>query len=264
MDTPRRTATSVTALAGAALLVAVYAAGQAGSRPAAAIAPVDTYAVTSPALGEAKPTITVSGLGKISGAPDMLSLSLGVQVHSGNVTQAMAGASKAMRTVIAALRTAGVAEVDLQTAGVSVQADYAYENKAAPKLTGYLAEQQLTAKIRNVSKAGDIIGAAVNAGGNAVRLNGVSLNLDNDSALLTKARDRAFAEAKAKAQQYAQLAGVALGTVVSIDEPVVTGNQPIYGRAALQFAADASAATAPIQVGSQDVAVSVSVVYAIG
>ena len=265
MDTPRRTTTTATAIAAAALLTAVYALGQSGSHPSAGLAPVATYAVASPAAtGAMQPTITVSGLGKISGAPDMLALALGVHVRAADVGLAMTGASKSMRTVIAALRQAGVADADLQTAGVSVQPNYIYANKSGPKLAGYIADQQLNAKIRNVSKAGAIIGAAIAAGGNTVRLNGVSLSLDNDSALLSKARDRAFMEAKSKAQQYAALAGVTLGQVVSIDDSVVAGNQPFYGRAALSFAADASAAAAPIQVGTQDVAVTVSVVYGIG
>ena len=267
MDTHRSTTFGATAAAVTAVLIAVYALGQSGAHPSPAYAPVASSSTPAAVSSDGKmPSITVAGLGKISGAPDMLSLSIGVETHAPDVNTAMNGASKAMRAVIAALRKAGVSDADLQTAGVSVQGNYVYENKSAPRLVGYVATQQLTAKLRSVAKAGATISAAVAAGGNAVRLNGVSLSLDDDSALLVTARDRAFQQAKAKAQQYAQLAGVTLGAVVSIDDSVVGGNQPYYGRQAIQFASAAGASfdAAPIQGGSQEVAVSVSVVYAIG
>ncbi len=265
MDTTRRITVAATACAAAAVLVATYALGQSGAAAAPAATPSPTLAAmaapgTTPSI---TPSITVAGLGKVSGTPDVLSLSLGVEVRGDEVGTAMDKASASMRGVLAALKSAGVADADLQTAAVSVQGNYSYDNAGTSHIHGYIASQQLTAKLRDVSKAGSVIGVAVRAGGDDIRLGGLSLSLDDDSALLTQARERAFTEAKAKAQHYAQLAGVPLGAVLTINDSVVSGDQPMY-RQSMAFAAVPSAASAPIQVGTQDVSVSVSVVFAIG
>ncbi|MCU1675675.1 MAG: 26 kDa periplasmic immunogenic protein [Frankiales bacterium] len=260
MDTNRRITVGATAFAAAAVLVAAYALGQSGAHAAPAVVGPSSVAPDNPRT----PAITVSGIGKVSGTPDVLSLSLGVETREPDVSSAMDTASTAMRDVIAALRAAGVAEADLQTTSVSVQGNYRYDNNGTSHIDGYIATQQLTAKLRAAAKAGPVIGAAVAAGGDAIRLNGLSLSLDDDSALLAQARERAFAEARTKAEHYARLAGVPLGTVIAIDDAVVSGNDPVYGRQAMDYALAAGKASAPIQLGSQDVAVTVSVVYSIG
>jgi Uncharacterized conserved protein len=118
--------------------------------------------------------------------------------------------------------------------------------------------ESISAKLRNLGRAGDAIGQAVGAGGNAVRVNGISLDLEDTGALVSSARDRAYADARAKAEQYAKAAGRSLGDVMSITEDVSTPS-PI----AVPYAAGDSAksASVPIQPGSQDVDVSVTVVF---
>jgi uncharacterized protein YggE len=107
--------------------------------------------------------------------------------------------------------------------------------------------------------AGDAIGQAVGAGGNAVRVNGVSLDLEESGALVSEARGAAFAEARNKAEQYAEAAGRSLGEVVSVAESVASPSP-------IAMPADALATTAkvPIQPGSQNVSVSVTVVFSMG
>ena len=116
--------------------------------------------------------------------------------------------------------------------------------------------ESVSAKLRAVGRAGDAIGKAVSAGGNAVRVNGVSLDLQEAGALVSNARDKAFADAKAKAEQYAKAAGRSVGEVISIAEDVSTPS-PISMRAL-----DSSKmAGVPIQQGTQNVGVNVTVVF---
>jgi uncharacterized protein YggE len=262
MDTTRRITLAATALAAAAALVAVYSLGQSGAHATTLAVASPSPTMTSVPGSAAPPSITVAGLGKVSGTPDVLSLSLGVEVRAADVSAAMDKSNASMRAVLAALEAVGVKAADLQTTNVSVQGNYRYDNDGTSHINGYVATQQLTAKLRDVAKAGAVIGAAVKAGGDDIRLNGLSLSLDDDSALLTQARERAFAEAKTKAEQYARLAGVQLGPVLTINDSVVSGGQPMYPQP-LAFAA-ADRAGAPIQAGTQDVSVSVAVVFAIG
>jgi len=121
--------------------------------------------------------------------------------------------------------------------------------------------ESVSVRLRDLAHAGEAIGKAVAAGGNAIRVNGISLDLEDTGVLVSKARDKAFADAKAKAQQYAKAAGRSLGEVVSIAE-VVSNASPIrMNQAALQ---SMDSASVPIQPGSQTVGVTVTVVFAMG
>jgi len=219
-------------------------------------------AASSPSGGAAAGAagITVTGTGTVSGTPDSLRLTMGVSVTRGSVTAALDGANAAAGKVQGTLRQHGVAAKDLQTSGVSVQPQYS--GGGTPTISGYQVTESVTATLRNLTTAGDAITAAAQAGGDATRISSVTLDLTDTGPLITAARGKAFAEAKAKAQQYAQAADVPLGTVVSISEQVA-GPSPVYaGDMAAGGAPEARAV--PIAAGSQDVAVTVTVVFGLG
>ncbi len=232
------------------------------SRTASAVPPASTTLASVQAAGSSTSTstgITVSGTGTVSGTPDTLIASLSVTATNGSVSTAFGNANGAMAAVQRALRGKGVAAADLQTTNVSVQ--QAYTSNGRPD--GYSVVESLNVTVHDVAKASDDIAAAVAAGRNLVRIDGVSLDLEDTSPLVSKARDAAFAQAKAKAEQYAQSAGRSLGQVVSIQEvtapveprPYLAGGYP---------AAFTDSLKAPIQAGSQDVAVQVTVTFALG
>ena len=214
---------------------------------------------TTQAMGG--PGITVGGRADVAGTPDTLRLDLSVVVTAGSVSEALASANHSADLVQQSLLGSGVAKKDLQTSGLNIQPDYDYPAGGPPRLKGYQVSESVIAKLRDLGRAGDAIGEAVGAGGNSVRVNAISLDLEDTGALVSAARDKAFAEARAKAQQYAKAAGRTLGDVVSIAEDVAKGS-PI----SVPFAAAADSrldkASVPIQPGSQDVSVSVTVVFA--
>jgi uncharacterized protein YggE len=108
--------------------------------------------------------------------------------------------------------------------------------------------------VRELDRAGAVMGAAVEAGGDAARLQGLSLALEDDAAVQAEAREKAFHDARAKAEQYAELTGATLGDVVWVREQVSTAG-PAPG-----FTTDAAAAEAvPIAAGSAEVVVTVAV-----
>lgn len=233
----------------AALLLAVVAGGYlAGTvqRPAVA-----TAAATDPA----QQGIVVSGLGEVTGTPDVLRVQLGVQVRRPDVSAALRDANAIQNRVRAAVRGNGVDPKDLQTADVAIYPSYT--DKGVPN--GYTVDQSLTVKLRDLAKAGKTIGDAVLAGGNAARLRGVSFALEDNAALLEKARDAAYAEAKQKAQRYAQLAGRQLGQVELVSEQVPQGPQPMPYARGLADAAASKASDIPLDAGQSQVSVSVTV-----
>ena len=201
--------------------------------------------------------VTVGGRADVAGTPDTLRLDLSVVATAPSVSAALASANRSPGAVQKSLLSSGVQMKDLQTSGLEIQPSYDYLNGGTPRLRGYQASESVSAKLRDLSRAGDAIGKAVSAGGNAVRVNGISLDLEDTGALVSHARDGAFADAKAKAEQYAKAAGRSVGEVISITEDVSTPS-PISMRAALD---SQKMAGVPIQSGTQNVGVSVTVVF---
>jgi hypothetical protein len=139
--------------------------------------------------------------------PDMLRADFGAEGRGASVEEALRGANSALARITDALAKAGVDPADMQTANVEIFPRY----KRGGGISGYQVSHQLTVKIRQLDKAGATLSAAVDAGGNAARLFGVSFTIEDDSALLAEARKKAFSDAKAKAELYGQQAGRPLG-----------------------------------------------------
>lgn len=241
----------------AALLIGAYTLGaRPGSAPQSHGA---RTAVTTAAVGNASPVarVTVTGTGTVSGTPNQLMLSMGVQVSGSSVSSALSQAGQAVRRVTAALRAHGVASAGIQTSDLYVQPNYP-PNGAAP--SSYAVSESLTATLRDIATAGAVISAAVQAGGNAAVVNGISLNLSQSSGLLAAARAAAMADARVRAGQYARAAGRGLGPVLNIQEQSSSTSPPLplsYGSAA------GKAASVPISPGTQQLDVTVTVTFAL-
>jgi uncharacterized protein YggE len=220
-----------------------------------------TQSAATAALGASG--ITVGGRANVAGTPDTLRLDLSVVATAPSVSEALARANSSADAVQRSLIGSGVAKKDLQTSGLNITPEYDYPNNGTPRLKGYQVSESVTAKLRDLARAGDAIGKAVGAGGNAVRVNQISLDLEDTGVLVSSARDKAFADAKAKAEQYAEAAGRSLGDVVSITENVATPSPTSVSYDA-QARSAPDLAKVPIQPGSQDVSVSVTVVFAMG
>lgn len=200
-------------------------------------------------------SVSVAGTGLVSGIPDVLRLDMGVQ-HTGNdVSQALNAANADVAKIKKALDKYDIDSKDIQTSQLSINPHY-----EKGRVNGYEVFQGLTVKLRDLAKAGQAISDAAAAGGNATRINGVSFDIEDNAKLIQAARDAAFADAKAKAEQYAQLAGRRLGNVISIREETNYDNAPMpyaYDTAAGGTVAAGKAMS--IEAGSQQVSVNSSV-----
>ncbi|HEV3172401.1 MAG TPA: SIMPL domain-containing protein [Actinocrinis sp.] len=206
------------------------------------------------------PGITVTGTGSVNGTPNTLILDLTVTQTRPDVSTALSAASDTMNKIDSALSGRGVASADLKTSGASVQPNYQYNNGSS-SINGYTATESLTATLRDLHTAGADVTAAAQAGGNATSVDGVSLDIQNDDSLMSSARSAAFADAQAKAQQYASAAHESLGKPVQVTETVNSPEpSPIDARAAVSGGA---AAPVPINPGTSQVSVTVTVVFAV-
>jgi uncharacterized protein len=245
----------------AAILIGAFALGLTTGSAAPSSAGQHSYRTQADAAvisSAGSGRITVTGTGTVTGTPNQLALSMGVQVNAGSVGSALEKADQAVNRVTAALRASGVAAADIQTSDLYIQPNYP-NNSQIPD--SYGVSESITATLRRISVAGAQIDAAVHAGGNAVTVDGISLNLTDTSSLLGHARAAAVSDARHKAAQYAAAIGQPLGPVLSITDQAPA--QPILPYAAANGTAS-HASSVPISPGTQQLSVSVTVVYAIG
>ena len=199
--------------------------------------------------------VTVVGTGKVQGAPDTVTADVGIDVVAPDVTSAMNQASDRQKAVIDALAGRGFDTKDIRTTTVNVQPQYG-DNSV---ITGYRAANAIEVKIRRLDAASAALATVVNAGGNAARINAVTFTIEDDSALVTDARARAFDDARNRAQQYADLSGLPLGKIISISEaPDANPPRP------QPVPQGAMAAEVPLQPGQQTVGFAVTAVWELG
>lgn len=213
----------------------------------------DTTIVDS---NQAAPGITVTGEGSVFGEPDVAVLTLGAESDAATVADARTQASESMDAMLKALKDGGVADEDVQTTRFSVQPKYDYTNNKQ-NIIGFMVSNIATVKVRDIDQTGELIDAAVTAGGNRARVESLNFTIDDPSSLEGQARAKAMAEAKTKAETLAKAGDIKLGKPISISEG--GGAVPITFDQD-RFASAENASTA-IEVGQLEVQISVSVVY---
>ncbi len=205
------------------------------------------------------PGIAVSGSGSAFGEPDIAVLSLGVEAQATGVAEARSQAAEAINAMLDALKAGGVASEDIQTTRFSVQPRYDFTEQRQI-LVGFTVNNMVTAKIRNIDDTGNLIDAAIEAGGDLARINNLRFTIDDPSALEDEARLEAMAEARSKAETLAQAAGVELGAPRSISEG--GGTVPIrFEGAAYSTQLIADSVATSIELGELEVRVDVQLVY---
>lgn len=210
-------------------------------------------------------TLTINAEAKINVAPDIAYISAGVTEERATASEAMEAQAAAMNGVFSALEAAGIAAKDMQTSGLSLYPRYDYLEvkqrdgsvRGEQKLAGYVASNNITARVRNLNTLGATIDSLVKAGGNT--FSGVSFALDNDKDLKNQARTQAMKEALAKAELYANAAGLKVARIVTISEGYEYAPQPVM-MARAEMAMDAGAPT-PVAAGEVGVTASVSVLF---
>ncbi|MDD4859753.1 MAG: SIMPL domain-containing protein [Dehalococcoidales bacterium] len=214
-------------------------------------------------VGNQQEGIFVSGTGKISAAPDIAILSLGIESQETSVAAAQTNAAAAMDKVITALKNGGVAAKDIQTQYFNIQKVTRWDDRGQTEVVlGYRVTNIVTAKIRAMDKIGSTIDAVAAAGGDLTRVNSVSFSIEDPTNYQKDARAKAMADAQAKAKQLADLGGIKLGKPTYVSESSYTPG-PIYRDVKMAVPAAGQGIETSISAGELDVIVNVQVTYAI-
>lgn len=205
-------------------------------------------------------TMNVNGTGKVYLVPDIAYINIGVHTENANASEAVSANTAQTEKVIASLKAAGVDAKDIQTTNFSIYPQQKYDNNGQP--TGeivYMVDNTVAITVRDISKLGELLDAAVKAGANNIY--GITFDVSDKEAALSQARADAVANAQQIAKELADASGVTLGQVMTISSysgiPV-----PVYeGKGGGM--ATAEAASVPVSPGQMVLTVDVSMVYEI-
>ncbi len=203
---------------------------------------------------------------KISAAPDIAYINAGVMTTAKTAAEAMQENARRMTAVFDTLRKAGIADKDLQTSGIQLNAQYNYSASSSgdgqPKLTGYQAVNSVNITVRDLAALGKTLDATVSAGVN--QINGPTFDAQDREAHLDKARAAAVTTAKKRAEIYAKAANLKLRKIVSISEQPLNGGpapMPMMRAMAMNSAA---AAPTPVAPGMLDIGLAALIRFELG
>jgi uncharacterized protein YggE len=211
--------------------------------------------VPSPAYPEN--TITVTGYGSVSGAPDIATVDVGVDVFNTTVSDAFTEANATVQAIIDALTAIGIAPEDIQTTNLSVFSTSRFNSETSSDEQGFNVTNTVHVIVRDVSQVEAVIDAAINAG--ATNLYGLNFAIQDRAALETQARQAAIQDAAARAAEYADLINADLGDVIVVVESQLGGVSPL----AFSGRGGDMASSAVVSPGQTDVQIQVSVTYRI-
>ncbi len=216
-----------------------------------ALAPASMAASTSRYM-------TMSAEGSVKVAPDAVRLTATVSTVADTNKNALAANANSSSAVRAALVANGVSTKDIATQNVTAYPEYNYTPEK-PVLTGYRASQTFVVVIRKATTAGAVVDAVVAEGGDSVQVTAVTPFVLDSTKAVTAARSAAVKNAKAKATAYASLVGVKLGRV----NYLVENSAPQVYVGAVTAMAKADSGATQIDLGQQDVSVSITIQWAL-
>jgi uncharacterized protein YggE len=202
--------------------------------------------------------ISVSGTGRVSVQPDVADLRLGVSISRLTVDEARNDAAKTMAAILDAVIKAGVSKKDVRTSLLSVQPRYEYRDNEPPRLAGYELANVVEVTVRDLAKLGDVVDGSLKAG--ATSMDSLNFRLNDPSAAEKQARTLAMAQARSRADVLAEAAGVAITGVSDVSEGGAMPPRP-YAAAKAERMMVAEDASTPVETGSLEISVTVSVTY---
>lgn len=206
------------------------------------------------------PVIELTIFENVTAAPDLVTIGAGVTSQAPSAVEALRENAQAMQRVIERIKSLGVAEEDIQTTGINLNARFDYDRENQTQIfRGYQVSNRVSVDLREVEETGAMLDALVQAG--ATDLSGPSFSIEDDEAAKATARERAMERARSRAIAYAAMVGYEDVRVLEINEAIrSTGPQQIVLTGS-RIAKDEAAPISPVQPGRVSTGVSITVKY---
>jgi uncharacterized protein YggE len=203
--------------------------------------------------------LDINVTGEVTRVPDLAIITAGVVTRSPTATAALQDNAQRMDRVVAALKAAGIADKDIQTSSINLNAEYRYPENQSPQLTGYSATNQVTIRFHDIRNSGKILDALVREGAN--QISGPNMTLEHPDEALDEARAKAIAAGRARADLYARSLGMRVVRVVYVGESGGNYAPPPPAPPAPPMMASAERAYTRIEPGEQKLQVSLSMIF---
>jgi uncharacterized protein YggE len=215
-------------------------------------------AAATPGPDRAVATVTVAGAGAATAVPDTALLQLGVETRGSTPAEALDACGRALDQILAALDAAGIEPARRTTSGLELHEDWETRQPGRGPIA-YVAGARLTVRLARPDRAGQVAATAVAVGGDGARVHGLSFVVGDPAAVAAAAREAAWRDAQARAEQYAALAGASLARVLEIREtPPAPEARPMA-----RLAAEAVPAAPATEPGETTVWAAVTVTWAL-
>ncbi len=213
----------------------------------------------TPSAGAMPGTLRVTGNGSVPLAPDAASVTVGVDLTSPNLSEAQADATTTMEAILEAIADRGIPDVDTQTATFAVNPVREFDPQTGlpGPVSSFQVTHTVTVTVDDVDELGELLDDVVAAGANNIY--GIAFFTREAGDAATEARGLAIEDARAKAEELADAAGLTLGRILAISEgPSPIG--PVYDSAK----AGGQGAGAPIAPGTNAVTAAVEILFELG
>ncbi|KKT19721.1 MAG: 26 kDa periplasmic immunogenic protein [Candidatus Nomurabacteria bacterium GW2011_GWB1_43_7] len=217
-------------------------------------------------------TISFSGKGEVSAAPDLATVSFTIRESAGDIKSAQSKVTAKESAVLDFLDNSGIAKKDIKTENYSSYPKYDYGTPCyglgmpcrpeAPKIIGYEVSEYVSVKVHDLTKAGEIIQGIGAAG--VSEINGPDFSIENEEGLKEQARKMAIDEAKVKAKSLSRDLGVRLVRIVNFSENGDYPVYPMYEKSMMATADSAGGVPAPtLPMGENKITSNVTITYEI-
>ncbi len=215
-------------------------------------------AAGAPAAQPQTRTMSVNGQAQVYATPDISYISIGVHSEDANAATAVANNNAEAQRVMDALKAKGVDAKDLRTNNFSIYPQDQFDKDGVKTGTHFIVDNTVYVTLRDISKIGDVLGAAVDAGAN--NISGIQFDVADKTSLLAGARDKAIENARTQAADLAKAAGVTLGSIQTLN---FYDNVPVPMLDSKVAAAGVGGGTPPISAGQLAFSVNVTITYEI-
>lgn len=214
----------------------------------------------TPATNQEPRTLSINGSSTVSIEPDIARIQIGVHTEGPNAQEVVASNNEQSQQLIDALTGVGIAERDIQTSNFSIVPRQEWDANGQPTgVITYVVDNSVSVTVRDLTKIGSTLEAAVEAGANNIY--GIQFDLEDREAAQQQAMTAAMENARARAEVLAGAAGVELGPVLSLQTYLGSTSPIPYERNYVM--ADMAASSVPVATGEMLIMVDVSVVYEI-
>ena len=211
----------------------------------------NTWDVTQPL----ETGVTVEATGSVKVVPDAVQFSFSVFAVEATSSSALGRANTLASAARHALDESKIKKQDIATPSVTIYPEYSYSQDGVQKLIGFRANQSFVVTLRDTDQAGDVVDAVVASVGTDLTIDTLTPILLDSNDAADQARENAIKLAKRKAEDYADLLGVNLGSIISVREFATSGAVPQPWLRA-DMAVNESVKTV-VDLGTQEVSVTV-------